>query len=321
MRAKIRSGFEQGGNSMFDLHMHSGYSSDGEFTPAQLAELVEKAGLDTAALTDHDTLRGVREFEKECAARNINVIHGIECSTLLGEYGVHVLGYGVDLDDPWLNSLEAKAAKNMDETFSKRVEKLANYYHLTIDEQRIRKLANGKNPWFTLIDEVLKMPEIQDHPDWQDYLPGGQRSDPAPVNFFWDNCQPGSPLYVKAKMPDFTETVHRIHEAGGVVIVAHPFRTFFKNDKNLQIALDAGIDGLEAYSNYHDDDMNAWYEQWAEDHDLLITCGSDFHGEKKPSISLGDYGLHKDGSAWLEQLRKKIAENNAKYSETKAKEE
>ena len=49
-----------------------------------------------------------------------------------------------------------------------------------------------------------------------------------------------------------------------------------------------------------------YYENLAKEHNLLITCGSDFHGEKKPSIQMGEYGLDKDGSLWLEQFKEKL---------------
>ena len=107
-------------------------------------------------------------------------------------------------------------------------------------------------------------------------------------------------------MPDFVESVQKIHEAGGLAIVAHPFNTFYKNDEMLKMLLDAGVDGIEAYSNYHTPDQNVYYEKLAKEYHLLITCGSDFHGEKKPSIQMGEYGLDKDGSLWLEQFKEKL---------------
>ena len=60
------------------------------------------------------------------------------------------------------------------------------------------------------------------------------------------------------------------------------------------------------YSNYHTPDQNVYYEKLAKEYHLLITCGSDFHGEKKPSIQMGEYGLDKDGSLWLEQFKEKL---------------
>ena len=175
-----------------------------------------------------------------------------------------------------------------------------------IDEEAVLKEANGKNPWFVMCTHMFNDPRYQDIPDFKDYIPGGKRSDPAPVNFFWDKCQYGSDLFVYVPMPDFVESVQKIHEAGGLAIVAHPFNTFYKNDEMFKVLLDAGVDGIEAYSNYHTPEQNVYYEKLAKEHHLLITCGSDFHGEKKPSIQMGEYGLDKDGSLWLEQFKEKL---------------
>lgn len=179
-------------------------------------------------------------------------------------------------------------------------------YGVEIDEEAILKEANGKNPWFVMCTHMFNDPRYQDIPDFKDYILGGKRSDPAPVNFFWDKCQYGSDLFVYVPMPDFVESVQKIHEAGGLAIVAHPFTTFYKNDEMLKILLDSGVDGIEAYSNYHTPEQNVYYENLAKEHHLLITCGSDFHGEKKPSIQMGEYGLNSDGSLWLEQFKEKL---------------
>ena len=89
-------------------------------------------------------------------------------------------------------------------------------------------------------------------------------------------------------------------------MIAHPFRTFYQEEERFQYALDCGIDGIEAYSNYHEPFHNQYYEKLAKENHLLITCGSDFHGEKKPSIRMGEYGLKKDGSEFLEAFLKAL---------------
>lgn len=286
----------------FDLHMHSNVSSDGQLTPAALAAMAKDRHLDLIALTDHDAVSNVPDMMKEAAKQDIQVIPGIEISTSLGERDVHLLGYGIDLNDPWITGLQGKARERMDALFHKRVEKLADVYGFEIDEDDILAKAGGKNPWFTLIEDLLARPETQNIPGFQDYLPGGSRSDPAPVNFFWDKCQAGSPLYIRAGHPDLKECIARVHEAGGLAIIAHPFRTFYQQDALLEELIEAGLDGLEVYSNYHSPEHTAWYLNFAKKHGLLISCGSDFHGEKKPSIEMGEYHLEKDGTPYLQSL-------------------
>lgn len=290
----------------FDLHMHSYYSSDGQYSPSQLIQLAKKTGLKTIALTDHDSIRGVQEMIDLGRQNNICVIPGIECSTRIGHTEVHVLGYGIDLKDSYFLNLESKVRSRSSAAFHERVVKLENKYSISIDEQQILQEANGENPWFLMCTKIFNNPKYQDIPDFKDYIPGGKRSDPAPVNFFWDKCQNGSDLYVFVDFPDFSDTVKKIHEAGGIAIIAHPFNTFYKNDENLKILLDSGVDGIEAYSNYHSSIQNEYYAKFANENHLLISCGSDFHGNKKPSIRMGEYGLCGDGSSWLDAILKRL---------------
>lgn len=290
----------------FDLHMHSDASSDGQLSPSQLVAMAKEKEMSVIALSDHDTMRNVPEITRLARAEGIDVIPAIEVSTLYGDYSVHLLGYGIDIDAPWLNSLEEAAAASLASTFHTRVVKLCAKYGLEVDEQAILEKAGDQNPWFTLIDEVLKMPEAQTIEDFQDYLPGGKRCSPAPVNFYWDRCMPGSDLYVKVEAPDLIEAIDRIHQAGGLAVLAHPFNTFDHKDEDLEKLAAAGLDGLEAYSNYHSPEQIDYYRSFAEDHGLLITCGSDFHGEKKPDIVMGEYHMDRDALPYLKALERAL---------------
>lgn len=292
----------------FDLHMHSDVSSDGEKTPAELAAIAKSKGLKTIALSDHDTVRNVKKMTEEAGKLGIEVIPAIEINTSLGDYCVHLLGYGIDISDSWINSLEENVLNIQAACFHERVARLEKKFHLKLDEEQAIKISNGKNPWFALIDQMLALPEAKNIPELQDYLPGGRRSSPAPVNFFWDQCQPGSDLYVKTVYPDLLEAIDKIHQAGGLAVVAHPFNTFYHKPEMLDDLVLAGLDGLEVYSNYHNPDQINWYLKYANEHNLLITCGSDYHGKMKPDIEMGEYHLE-DGEKYLENLKANI--NNA----------
>lgn len=287
----------------FDLHMHSEQSSDGQLTVDELLDLAESKGLETIALSDHDSVAKVREIMAKGKERGIEVLPAIEITTNLGDSGVHLLGYGIDLDDPWIKSLEAQADKIMKDAFHTRVEKVTQKYGIDVDEEDVIRRAAGKNPWFTLMDTIFADPRAQEIEELHPYLKGGERSDPAPVNFFWDKCQNGTDLYVAVEFPDLLESIQKVREAGGVPIIAHPFKTFYHNEKALRKVQEAGVMGLEGYSNYHTPEQIEWYRQYANDHGLLITCGSDFHGEKKPSIEMGEYHMTEDGTRYLEALK------------------
>lgn len=288
--------------TIFDLHMHSIYSADGELAPSKLVDMAYEKGLKIIALSDHDTMKGVEEITELAKKKGIEVIPAIECSTLFEGHDVHLLGYGVNLNDPYFIHLEDEVQQKSKDAFTLRVEKLRAKYGVEIDEEQVIRDSHGKNPWFLMMDQLFNDPRYQNIEDFKDYIPGGKRSDPAPVNFFWDKCHKGTDLYVFVGNPDFKESVKKIHEAGGIAVLAHPFITFYKQEELLKKAIDAGIDGIEVYSNYHDQEQIEYYEKFARDNNLLITCGSDFHGEKKPSIVMGEYGLEHDGQEYLDKF-------------------
>lgn len=275
----------------FDLHMHSCYSSDGELTPKQLIEQAEQAGLQLVALSDHDCVLGIDAMRQAGIKAGIEVIPAVEFTTLFDEdIECHLLGYGFDYKQPYFQMLHETTQQKMQAAFHQRVQKLEAVYPVHIDEQQILRDAQGENPWFLLCERMFQAPENAGIEDFAPYRKGGSRDDPAPVNFFWDKCQKGSPLHVHVDYPAFAETVRIIHEAGGLAILAHPFQTFYEREDRLEKAIICGIDGLEAYSNYHEPKHNAYYARYAKEHALLITCGSDFHGKHKPSIMMGCYG-------------------------------
>lgn len=275
----------------FDLHLHSCYSKDGEHTPSRLIEIARQSGLSLVALSDHDCMRGIDEMRKAGEHAGIQVIPAIEFTTLFDqERECHLLGYGFDYRQPYFTALPERIQKLMDDAFHQRVCKLEAHYHIRIDERQILQDAGDENPWFLMCERMFADPANAHIREFDAYRKGGARSDPAPVNFFWDKCQAGSPLYVHVDYPSFASTVEQIHAAGGIAVLAHPFQTFYEREDLLQKAIDAGIDGIEAFSNYHEERHKRYYAEFAADHGLLITCGSDFHGKHKPSIRMGEYG-------------------------------
>lgn len=279
----------------FDLHMHSNISRDGEFTPSELMAMAKDKGLTHIALSDHNDFRGLDEMIQAGKENNIKVIPTIEFDTMFDIHEVHVLGYNVDYHHPYFIDLAKHVDEVMEAAMAQRFEKFRKNFNVTLDEEAVyRNTPEGENPFFTLVSMMLNDPNNKDIPEFQDYQPGRPRAMPQVVNFYWDHCCVGTKNYVKIEYPDFKKTVDIIHETGGIAIIAHPYKTFYENEDLLKKAFDLGIDGIEAYSNYHEAIHNEYYEHICQKYNKIMTCGSDFHGEKKPNIALGEYGYHKD---------------------------
>lgn len=276
---------------MFDLHMHSIHSRDGEKKEEELLEIALNKGLDLIALCDHNSVKGVETLIRLGKEVKIEVVPGIECDTLFEGYEVHVLGYDIDSKNEYFNKLEDEINKKMIASNKERMVLLNKVHGLQIDIDYMMKLCEGHlNPFMLVVDTLLEDPLLQDLPLLLPYRKGGSRSDTPNVNFYHDLCSVGTPCYVKVDYPSLEETVGHIKKAGGFAIIAHPFRNFYKQDELLERALKQGIVGLEVFSNYHTKEQREYYLQFAKNHNCVITCGSDYHGIFKPSIEMGDYG-------------------------------
>lgn len=289
----------------FDLHMHSCYSNDGEFSPEVLIHMAKEAKLTTIALSDHNTPKGIDEMCSFGKAAGIRVIPAMEFDTLFEELEVHVLGYGIDYTQPYFQELYAVLDERKKAVHLKRVEKIKEVFNLDIDAQALLKQYAGKNPFPDIVHHIME--QYKDKEEFKEYQPGGRRADPQPVNLYWDMCSAQKPCYVRVEYPSLKDTVQRIHEAGGIAVLAHPWLNFYQEEGRLERALKEGIDGIEAYSNYHEPKHNRYYDSYCRKHDVLMTCGSDFHGKMKPKIRMGEYGYEKeDGEELLQAFLKRL---------------
>lgn len=274
----------------FDLHMHSNYSSDGQYTCEELLDIASGLGLKLVALSDHNTNAGLDEIVELGNKKGIKVIPAIEFDTRLNGRDVHLLGYNIDYKQEYFNTISAKIKKLSKDALSERVKKLEAKFNIAIDLEKCIEIAGDGNPFFPIVESMLADPKAKDIEMLQPYLPNGARSDLPVINFFWDCCGYGSDLFVSVDYPSFEETVDIIHKAGGIAVLAHPHTQFYQNAEMLQAAIDAKVDGLEAYSNYHDEKENLFFAEFCKQNGLLITCGSDFHGMRKPHIKMGECG-------------------------------
>jgi len=78
-----------------------------------------------------------------------------------------------------------------------------------------------------------------------------------------------------------------VHNNGGAAILAHPGNNVKEDITLLEEIIKYGVQGLEAFSSYHNPEQISFYRSYAETHRLVITCGSDFHGKTKKNIKLG----------------------------------
>lgn len=276
--------------TMFDLHMHSSHSDDGEIAPETLVALAKAAGLRCIALTDHDVADGNAAFVAAALAAGITAVPGIEIDCEHDGTGLHVLGYFIDYTDARYAALRDDVLEKKRSVAGRRVE-LIRALGIALDDGDLARhsqfgIATGE----AIAEAALENPANGGNALLAPFRAGGARSDNPLVNFYWDLCAPGKPGYVHIRYMSLAEAVKLIKDTGGVAVLAHPGQSLRGAEGLVDGIAAAGVRGVEAYSSYHTPEQCAYWAKEAGRLGMFVTCGSDFHGKIKPAIRMGGHG-------------------------------
>lgn len=271
-----------------DLHMHSRYSDDGEYTVEELMVRARKNGVEIISITDHNSVKA--NFEASVLAERVGLdyIPGIEIDCTFEGYEFHLLGYGINYKDERYIQLENFNLKQERKASLIRVNKFEQLSGLRIDVDAL--LASNNTGIITgeMIAEQCLLNESFNNCELLDpYRTGGSRSDAPFVNFYWDFFSQGKIAYAPMNYPTLKDMVELIKDTGGIPILAHPSKPFKNNPEIIYAMLENGVRGLEVFSSYHSEDEILSYLKIVKDTSCYVTCGSDFHGKTKPNIELG----------------------------------
>ncbi|HCD45435.1 MAG TPA: phosphatase [Lachnoclostridium sp.] len=293
--------------NQLDLHMHSNISNDGEYTPSQLMRLCKQHGLKTVALADHNSVRGIAKAQKSANELGIEFICAIELDCQFEGVNLHLLGYGIDPTLPEFEKNEKDILKKEQDASSKLINLVLDL-GIHFDIEKVLDFAiEGVVTGEMIAEAALEDKRNQNNPLLEPYRNNGKRSDNPYVNFYWDFCSQGKPAYVPVQFIGLNEAIQLIRKARGLAVLAHPGINIGQNQKILEDIVACGVDGMEVYSSYHDENMVAFYNEQAEKFHLLKTMGSDFHGKTKPAIKLGSMSCHEEIDIY-HQFKKKLYE-------------
>ena len=276
---------------MVDLHMHSFFSSDGEFTPEELIKGCAEKNIRLMALTDHNTVAGVDRAMAAAKAAGITCLPALEIDCMHKGLSLHIIGYGIDHHAPVFADIERQLRAQLVYVSLER-KRLFEELGFYLEESALQALGE-KSYWpeewppefFAQL--LFASEEYKAHPLLEPYRHGGARSVNPLACFYWDFCGQGSPCYVPAVYPEAGDIVDAIHSAGGIAVLAHPGVNLKGNEALFPEIIALGIDGVEAYSSYHQLETSVYYARETRKHGIFVSCGSDYHGYVKPAISLG----------------------------------
>jgi predicted metal-dependent phosphoesterase TrpH len=272
-----------------DLHIHSTFS-DGILTPHEIIDISNEKGIRFISITDHDTIESQLYLEQFRKYSNLEIIHGIELSTVYKEYEIHLLGYFIDI-----HNLKLKETLNLiRQCRLERIKDIVNMLnklniHICIDDIEIDKYISIGRPHIAkiLVDKGYST-SIKDA--FNTYLTKGR------------------PAYVERFKLNYKEAIRLICQCGGIPVLAHPGEVYLglDIDKLIKEFKVYGLKGLEVFHPSHSVlECNKFYNL-AKKYGLAITGGSDYHGYNcKSDIVIGSVGISEDLTNKLLKLKDK----------------
>lgn len=284
-----------------DLHIHSSRSSDGDFSPFHIIQLTKETKLRAISIADHDTVAAYPEALELGEEAGIEVIPSIELTTLFDDREFHLLLPFVNWKKKIVSEIIAGIAKKRVEEAKDRVNKLKEI-GFDISWKEVVKRTKSKPPLGVVIAQILlEKGERGKDSSFEKYFEGTNRLF-APYLFYRDYFMEGKPASVPRRNVSLLEILKLVPKTEGVPVLAHPGAYFQQVKKEDLILLkENGLEGLEVYTSYHDSEQTNFYKETAEELDLVVTAGSDFHGRIKPHIRFGS--LDKGDYSMVESLR------------------
>lgn len=249
-----------------DLHIHT-FFSDGTFAPERVVAKALEADLACIAITDHDSTDGIEPALRAAGGR-LEVLPGIEISTELDGEEVHLLAYLIDFERPAVVKMVEEMRRIRVERIHGICRKLKKLDMPLEADEVFAVSGRGSVGRLHVAQAMLKRGFIATLGEaFAKYI--GNRG----------------PAYVgKFKMTP-REANRWVRHNGGVPVLAHPCT--LSDHALIGDFVKAGIMGLEAYYPEHTAFQTEEYLKMADKYGLLVTGGSDFHGDVKANIEIG----------------------------------
>ncbi|WP_202078716.1 PHP domain-containing protein [Caldalkalibacillus salinus] len=269
-----------------DLHTHT-TASDGTNQPQENVRLAKEKGLQAIAITDHDTVNGIKEAMQAGSDFGVEVIPGIEISTLSKGQDIHVLGYFVDYQSTaFVEEVEElrDVRRKRNRMMITRMQELG--IAITMDEVAQKQTKQGGNIGRPHMAEVLMEKGVVSSMEeaFETYLGKEGKA------------------YINPPRISPEEGVKLILCYGGVPVLAHP--GLYDQDELIDDLVKVGLKGIEVNHPDHSEAEVKKYHKMAQERQLLVTGGSDYHGVRHGEVFHGDLGSQPVTEEHLSELKK-----------------
>jgi len=280
-------------NKCADLHIHT-TASDGTFSPRRVVREAAKRGIHAIAITDHDTVQGIPEAIQAGKDMNVEVIPGVELATDERGVELHILGLFID----WENKTLQDTLKNLSVQRIIRMKKMIcrlAQFEMNVKFEEVLELAKGEIIGRLHLAQVMKK---------KGYVV-------SIAEAFNKHIGDRKACYVPRYKLSLEETILLIYRVGGISILAHPM--LLHRDDIIIDLLKKGLGGIEAFCNHQSKESTEHYEKMAKEYGLLVTGGSDCHGEAKDRILMGSVRIPYEYVERLKECKESMSGKNIHY--------
>jgi predicted metal-dependent phosphoesterase TrpH len=248
-----------------DLHLHTNFS-DGRQSPREMLAHAAQAGLDLVAICDHDNTGAYPEAINTASEFGLRLLQGIELTVVEANQEVHVLGYGFNPEHPAILAHAETARVEREIRIQEVLKLLANKHAIHISFEELCRQ-------YRFVERSAVAREIS----LQRGIPVGDAAN--------EYLRRGCSAYVRPwaldpAPPNARDAIDRLHAAGGLAVLAHPFDPYLppRTDEDIEHLLDKGFDGIEAWHSRHTEEQTGRLRLLAQRRNLLVSAGSDCHG-------------------------------------------
>ncbi|MBD3245450.1 MAG: PHP domain-containing protein [Candidatus Omnitrophica bacterium] len=268
-------------NKKCDLHIHTLYS-DSDLSVEECFRDARRKELSCIAITDHDTMSGIKEARVLSSRYGIELIEAIEFSAQEADVEVHVLGYFLDAENQRLQEALAVMETHRRERLNKMADKL-NDIGVRVDKEELTEKVRNKIP--TRLHLGLYLLE--------------KKRVSALRDAFRKYLSPGKPAYLSRFKFTVQESIEIIKDAGGLAFLAHPH--MISDQSWIEKFIRYGIAGLEVSYPHMSVVRRNIYENMCRRYGLLRSGGSDAHGSYKKYTEIGAAVVP---YAWVEEMKR-----------------
>lgn len=279
---------------MIDLHTHS-KASDGTLSPTELINLAAEKGINTLALTDHDTVAGLEEAKRAAQEKGITFVPGVELNISWPTGEFHLLGMGLACKSQELSEVVHKLQQDRSNRNSRIIQKM-HTHGIQVTEEELLEMFPGA---------TLGRPHIATFLVTRGICKTRQQA-------FDKYLGKGRPFYEDRTGVDLDEAIRAIKTSGGIPVLAHPLSLYISYGKIEPVLADLrkrGIAGLEAFHSGARKTDALRLEEIARKLDFFVTGGSDFHGEqgrKDRKLGYACGGEKIPERLWAEELEPRL---------------